>query len=527
MINFRGKQIRVAALRDITERKRAKEALRASEESYRRLFDGSRDGIYITALDGSLEEANQSLLDIFGFTREEFNSINVLASYFDPDARKRFQRQIEREGSVKDYEIKLLRKDGTVADCLITTSLRRSEKGTIDGYHGILRDVTEQKRLQHRLYQAHKMEAIGTLAGGIAHDFNNILYGIIGFTELALDDDSEKDKTKEYLQRVLSAGERAKYLVKQILTFSRHTEQEKKPILVAPIVKEVCKFLRASLPTTIAINQDIEQRLGSILGDPTQIHQVLMNLCTNAGHAMRKTGGDLFVGLHEMVLDSTGIAAYPGVPAGTYQRLVVRDTGTGIEPPVRERMFEPYFSTKEKGEGTGLGLAVVHGIVQGHKGFISVRSEPTEGTVFTIFFPVVEKQHTVKKYTGTVPLSGTERILLVDDEEIIVEIVKAMVESLGYTAITTNSSLQALELFRADPYGFDLVITDMTMPNMTGKDLAEKMITVRRDIPIILCTGFTELITEEQAKSIGIRELVMKPVGKNDMAQTIRRVLDA
>lgn len=527
MINYRGNQIRVAALRDITERKQAQQALRASEESYRRLFDGSRDGIYITTLDGDLVEANQSLLDIFGFTRDEINSLNVLASYSDPDARKKFQKQIELEGSVKDYEIKLLRKDGTEADCLITTSVRRSEKGTIDGYHGILRDVTEQKRLQNRLTQAHKMEAIGTLAGGIAHDFNNILYAITGFTELALEDVAEEGSTKEYLKRVIAAGERAKFLVNQILTFSRRTEQEKKPILVAPIVQEVCKFLRASLPATIAIYQDIDRRLGSILGDPTQIHQVLMNLCTNAGHAMRRTGGELFVGLHEVELDSTAIAGYQGVPAGVYQRLVVRDTGTGIEPSVKERMFDPYFSTKEKGEGTGLGLAVVHGIVQGHKGIIRVNSTLSKGTAFEVYLPVVEEEPTLEKHTAAVPMSGSERILLVDDEETIVEIVEAMLERLGYSVVTTGNSFQALELFRTDPEGFDLVITDMTMPNMTGKDLAEKMIAIRRDIPIILCTGFSELITEEQAKSIGIRELIMKPITKNELGETIRRVLGA
>ncbi|MFH1112637.1 MAG: PAS domain S-box protein [Pseudomonadota bacterium] len=527
MLNYRGSRIRVAALRDITERKQAEKALHDSEESYRRLFNGSRDGVYITTLDGSLVEANQSLLDLFGYTRDEMHSINVLDSYCDPEARKRFQEQIRIEGSVKDYEIRLLRKDGTEADCLITTSLRRSDKGTIDGYHGILRDVTEQKRLQNRLAQGQKMEAIGTLAGGIAHDFNNILYAIMGFAELALDNIPEEDNTREYLKRIWAAGERARFLVNQILTFSRQTEQEKKPILIAPIVKEVCKFIRASLPATIAIYQDIGPGLGSILGDPTQIHQVLMNLCTNAGHAMKKTGGELFVGLHEMDLESVATNEYPGLPAGTYQRLVVRDTGTGIDPNVRERIFDPYFSTKEKGEGTGLGLAVVHGIVQAHKGIIKVESEPAKGTEFQVYLPVVEKRPVPEKQAGTVPRAGDERILLVDDEEIIVELVRAVLERLGYAVTTTRSSLDALELFRADPAGFDLVVTDMTMPNMTGKDLAKEMLAIRGDIPIILCTGFTELITDEQAKSIGIRELIMKPIAKHDLARTIRRVLDA
>ncbi len=512
--------------RDVTEKRKAEEQIRLSEEKYRTLFNNSRDGIYITTRDGQIEEANPAFGKMFGLGFGELRGLSVLGLYEDPSDRRRFQQQIEKQGSVRDFEIDLVSNDGRRINCLMTSSVRRDHDGAIVGYEGSIRDVTDRKVLEQQLFLAQKMEAIGTLAGGIAHDFNNILYVIIGFTELAQDDADQGSSIKQYLSQVLAAGERAKYLVNQILTFSRQTEQEKRPVLITPIVKEVCRFLRASLPTTIAIHQELAEDLSPILGDPTQIHQVLMNLCTNAGHAMREAGGELTVSLREADLNSDDLCGHPLLMPGRYQELTIGDNGHGIDQAVMDRIFEPYFTTKEKGEGTGLGLAVVHGIVKSHGGMVRVQSESGKGSVFRVHFPVVQTEVATLVHSREALRTGHERILVIDDEEPVARMFKLMLERLGYKVLTRTSSIEAMELFRSKCEEIDLVITDMTMPNMTGKQLAEEMIQVRRDIPIILCTGFSDLIDDQQAKAIGIKALVMKPVLRTELTKTIRGILD-
>jgi signal transduction histidine kinase/CheY-like chemotaxis protein len=383
----------------------------------------------------------------------------------------------------------------------------------------------EKQQLEMQLRQTQKMEAIGTLAGGIAHDFNNILGIISGYAELATIDAPEGSRSRKCLTEIFTAGQRAKELVQQILTFSRQGVSEPKPLQIGFAVKEVMKMLRATLPTTIEVRYDVPKKLPAVVADPTQIHQVVMNLCTNASHAMRKTGGRLEVSLEEVMVDAATTALVPDLTQGRYQKLTVRDTGHGMPPEVVDRIFDPFFSTKEPGEGTGLGLSVVHGIVKKHGGGIDVTSTVGEGTTFEVYFPSIGEAEE-RPVDEVLPLpTGSERILLVDDEKAMVEMGRQMLESLGYKVTAQTSSVDALSDFKTRPDAFDLVMTDMTMPRMTGADLSQEILKTRPDIPIILCTGFSERIQEDSAKAIGIREFVLKPVVLRDIAHIIRRAL--
>jgi signal transduction histidine kinase/ActR/RegA family two-component response regulator len=386
-------------------------------------------------------------------------------------------------------------------------------------------DVTQKWQLEKRLAQAQKMEAIGTLAGGIAHDFNNILSAIMGYTELTLIDIPQDSAVRKNLKQVLKAGGRAKDLVQQILTYSRQREREMQPVKINLIVNEALKLLRASLPSTIRINNNITSNL-AVMSDPTNIHQVIMNLCTNAGHAMQENGGLLDVRLTDVDIDAEFAKHHPGMSPGKFVRLTVSDTGHGMSPEVIERIFDPFFSTKNKREGTGMGLSVVHGIVKSHGGTLTVDSTPGKGSVFKTFFPAIESEWVPDNEHADLMVTGTESILFVDDEAFQADIAKQMLSRLGYRLTTCTSSVEALELFLQSPEKFDLVITDMTMPYMTGDLLAKELISIRPDIPIIVCTGYSDRIDADIANEIGIRELVMKPVVMKDIAHCIRRVLD-
>jgi len=413
--------------------------------------------------------------------------------------------------------------DGSTMYCLYSGELI-----TIGGNRRLLSlaiDISERRRMEQKLQQAQKMEAIGTLAGGIAHDFNNILAAIIGYAEMAKDDSPPESTVAEDLEKVLEGGNRAKGLVKQILAFSRQDEMEKIPLHPERVMKEAIKMLRPSLPTTIEINQDIDTATGLILADPTQIHQILMNLCTNAFHAMEETGGKLDISLKEATLSTEDLVHELNVEAGTFVQLSISDSGPGIAPDIKKKIFEPYFTTKETGKGTGMGLAIIHGIVKKYGGFISLYSEPGEGTAFHVFLPVIEKE-LLTEIEDVEPLPvGRDRILFIDDEEILAEMGKSMLERLGYHVTVRNNSIEALELFQNQPDMFDLVITDQTMPGMTGADIARRMIQIRPDIPVILCTGYSTVISEENAKSMGIKEFALKPISKKNIAVLIRKVL--
>ena len=384
----------------------------------------------------------------------------------------------------------------------------------------------QKNKLEIQLQQAQKMEAIGTLAGGIAHDFHNILAAILGYAEMAREDSPPESIAARDLDKVLEGGKRAKSLVQQILAFSRQDDMERIILQPASIVKETITMLRPSLPTTIEITQDIDAVTGLVFVDPTQLNQILMNLCTNAFHAMEDTGGTLDITLKEVTLSNEDLVHEPDVTAGIFIQLSISDSGTGIAPTVKEKIFDPYFTTKETGKGTGMGLAIVHGIVKSYKGFITLYSEPGEGTAVHVFLPVIEKEQ-LPEIGDVEPIPvGIDRILFIDDEKILAEMGKSMLERLGYQVTVRNNSIEALETFQNQPDLFDLVITDQTMPGMTGADIARRMIQIRPDIPIILCTGYSTVISEEKAKSIGIKEFAFKPLSKKDMAVLIRKVLD-
>ena len=394
---------------------------------------------------------------------------------------------------------------------------RRTEK--------LEKELVKRKETEAQLIQAQKMEAIGTLAGGIAHDFNNILSSIMGYTELALYEIEDETELQDYLQEVLVAGGRARDLVQQILTFSRRTEKVMKPVQIEPILKEVLKLLRASLPATIEMKQNISNN-SVVLADLTQIHQLIMNLCTNAAQAMEKEGGTLEVSLGEEQLEKGFTDQHTDIKPGAYMKLSFSDTGCGMTPDVMDRIFDPFFTTKEKGKGTGIGLSAVHGIVKSHGGAISVSSEPGKGSIFNAFLPLIEKEVAEENSGDKRILTGNESLLFVDDEQALVNMGKLMLEHLGYKVDACTDSLEALEKFKAQPDKFDLAICDMTMPKMTGTDLAVKLREIRSDLPIILCTGYNANISELNAKKMGINAFVLKPIAMDKLGKLIRTVID-
>lgn len=393
-------------------------------------------------------------------------------------------------------------------------------------------DITEQRRaeeekssLEAQLRQAQKMEALGTLAGGIGHDFNNILAAIIGFGELLRDHLPAEARERRYIERVVQAGMRGRELVRQMLTFSRQAEQEKKPLRLSSIVKETAKLLRASIPVTISIRTTVISESGVILGDPVQIQQVVMNLATNAAHAMQEKGGILDMELSDFSVGKTNGNA-DGIAPGLYMKLVVRDTGAGIAPATMDRIFDPFFTTKKPGEGTGLGLSVVMGIVKQSGGYITAMSEPGKGSTFTVYFPKIEEAPRAEEAGDETVPTGEETILFVDDEEALVEMGEELLAELGYEVVCRTNSREALALFRLDPSRFDLVITDQTMPEMTGVEMAGEMMRIRPGIPVILATGFSHLVDADRAREAGIRAFAMKPLTKKEIARTVRKVLD-
>jgi len=386
-------------------------------------------------------------------------------------------------------------------------------------------EMVERQRLTEELRQVQKMEAVGRLAGGVAHDFNNILAAMIGYTELAAHNISASSLAWHQLREVLRAGQRAKALVQQILTFSRRTEQAHTPVQLPPLVEEALALLRASLPSTIEICQDIDPKVGAVLADPTQLHQVIINLCANAEHAMRQTGGVLAIRLEAVEVDTALAVQYPTLHLGPHVRLTVRDTGQGMPPDVVERIYDPFFTTKATGEGTGIGLSVVHGIVAKHGGTIKVESRVGAGTTFMIYLPCIPWD-----IVGEVPAEetlphGQGRLLLVDDEPMLVRLGYSVLTQLGYDVTAYTSSTSALAAFQEAPHHFDLVITDYTMPQMTGDVLTRALRRLRPDIPIILETGFSHTIDAEQAAALGIDAFLLKPWTVRELARTIQQVL--
>jgi PAS domain S-box-containing protein len=490
-------------------------------------IEQAKEGIAIMNSEGLIHYMNPA------FGRMSESGPEILGkSYGKFLARGAKDKKIEKEiheaiCSGKGWEGRVNRKQkgSQSRDLDINFSPICDQFGKVINYLAVERDVTHEVRLQQHVRQTRKMEALGTLAGGIAHDFNNILNPIFINTEQALMDVPEGSSMHKSLQLVLEAAERGKNLVKQIIAFSRQKEQERKPLKAEPLIKETLKFLRASLPKTVEIRQNLQKETGFILADPTQIHQIVMNLCSNAAYAMRENGGILEVNLAEVDVDLGMIQRHPDLKPGPYQRLTVTDTGEGMTREVMERVFDPFFTTKKPGEGTGMGLSVVHGIVTQCKGAISCYSEPGRGSTFNVFFPRVNAEESSQEAFPMHLETGKERVLLVDDEKAQVRSIKNVLERLGYTVVAKTDSLEALDLFREDPRAFDLVITDQTMPRMTGIRLAEALLLIRPDMPIILCTGFSETVDADGANALGIRQFLMKPFSIAEISETVRKAL--
>jgi PAS domain S-box-containing protein len=506
-------------------------ALLDSEKLYRTLAEKSFAGVYVVQ-NGEFRFINDNAASFAGYSPDDLigKKSDTIVHPEDRYVVKENARKMLRGERNAPYEFRILGKQKQIRWIMETvTSI------TFDGKPAILgnsMDITEQKqaqdvqyRLETQLRQAQKMEAIGTLAGGIAHDFNNILTAMICNTEMAYEAAKTK-KRRGYLDEVLNASYRAKDLISRILTFSRQQEQKKHPVEINQIFKEGIKLLRSSIPTTIQIRCHISSQPAMVLADPTQIYQILLNLCTNAADAMREKGGTMEVQLSNVNLSPEGIPHDHGLKPGNYAKLSVADTGGGIDPTIIERIFDPFFTTKAPGKGTGLGLSVVYGIVKDHNGAVDVFSEPEKGTSFSVYLPLLEVSEGVEEKEDEPVPSGSEKILFVDDEAIMVNTGEQVLTSLGYRVIAMKSSIEALEAFQAKPDAFDLVITDMTMPGMTGVELATIMLEIRPDIPIILSTGFSESITEEKVKSLGIRQLIMKPFSKKYIAKVVRETLD-
>ncbi len=500
----------IGLIRDISERIEGENRLRKSEERFRSMVENLFDAVIVSSPTGVIQFANQAACNLFGRSEKE-----LVGSIFGCPTNFETTHQIE-----------IIQENGTIRYAEVKVS--PAEWGDEAVYLASIRDTTdkvlvrtEREKHQENLQQLQRIEAIGTLAGGIAHDFNNILTPILGFTELALERVQNDEVTAECLHEVYQSTLRARDLVGQILAFSRQGKETYRPIMVEPIVTEVLKLIRAAIPTSIQIHQDIQSQ-GMIIGDETEIHQILMNLCTNAKHAMETEGGDLHVSLRELKITNSEETIHPDLQPGQYLHLQVRDNGCGMERKVLEKIFEPYFTTKEKEKGTGLGLSVVHGIVHNHGGVITVDSKLNQGATFDIYLP---KTTTLKETMFEVEAGiegGTERILVVDDEPQVLKLHAKLLGNLGYNVTTRVNSLEALQLFEARTTEFDLLLTDMTMPGMMGDMLAQKCIAAKPDLPVVIATGFSEKITEEKAAKLGIKALLLKPITKTQMASAIR-----
>lgn len=519
---------------DVTDQKRAEEALRESEEKHRDLVENINDVVFALDTQGICTYISPRVEPVLGYAPDEVIG-RTLSDFIHPQNLSEMINGLKEviSGKSKTSQYRVFDHAGDIRWVRIS-SRPVFRDGQLSGIRGIFTDVTEHKkaeeekiRLEDQLRQAHKLEAIGTLAGGIAHNLNNILYPIVGYTEMALEDIPGDSLASANLREVLLAADRAKELVRQVLTVSRKTEPKQEVLNVSAIVRGVLKLISATLPSFIQIKQDVSRQCGPINADPSQIHQVAMNLCTNAYHAMRDTGGILKVILDEVEIAAKDLPSGACLQPGLYVKITVSDTGHGMKQEVQDRIFEPYFTTKEIGQGTGMGLAMAHAIIHKCGGEIHVCSKPGKGTVFDVYLPVTGKRPAQARPAPQTPdLMGAEHILLVEDDPQILDMSKQMLRRLGYRVTSYFDCNKSLDAFRANPKNFDLVITDMTMPGMTGDIFAKKIMGVRSDIPIILCTGFSEKIDGKKADNMGISAFLLKPLNKSQVADTIRKVLE-
>ncbi len=550
---------------DVTQRKRVEEELRESEKRYRIMGETVPYGVWLCGPDGGARYFSQSFLDLLEMTQgeqQEFGWTHRLPPEDVEPMMKKWLQCIET-GEPWDSELRVLGPDGKYHTVLTRGLPVRNENGEITRWVGINLDIDERKRLEQELLksrdelefrvqerteelqaitaellkeaqerqkveeqlrQAHKMEAIGTLAGGIAHDFNNILAAIIGFTEISVEDVSDNPIVENNLRNVIKSATRAKELVKKILAFSRKTGHKRSPVSLSPIFEESVQLLRASIPANVELKLSLRATTDIVVAAPVEIQQIIMNLTTNAYLAMPDQGGTVEIVLADIDFDP-GPSMFDET-SREYVQIIVKDTGAGMTPDVMRRIFEPFYTTREPGVGTGMGLAVVYGIVKDLRGAITVESEPGSGSTFRVLIPKGIPTASEPETQETQSVGGKERILFVDDEVFLTELGTATLEKLGYSVTGVMDSREALRIFSENPSGFDLVITDQAMPSMTGNRLVEELFKIRADIPIILCTGHSATVSAEMAKEMGIKAYLLKPVGMREMARTVRTVLD-
>jgi PAS domain S-box-containing protein len=499
--------------------------LQGAEQPYRTLMETMAEGAITVATNGMVLYCNQRFAAMLGtpLNRIIGRSLGEVMPFKDWQALQAILGTCETSGCRGEYRLI------TTGGREITTSVsaRRVQLQDVECFCLVVSDLTEQHSFEKQLRRAQKLEALGTLAGGIAHDLNNALAGIIGFAEMVLEDTAPDSPDHRRLTLVLKAAHRGRDLVKQILLFSRQGEPHRRPVTLVEVVEETLKLLGPAFPSTIEVLWKRPEDDCRILADPAQMHQVITNLCTNAAHAMREAGCILRIAASQAIVAEGSPPPVPEMAPGEYVVLEVSDSGCGMDTETIEQAFDPFFTTKREGEGTGLGLSVTHGIVKNHGGYMAVESEPGKGSRFLVYLPrFAEETMACDERESSSPAGGKERILVVDDEDILVELNRQRLSDFGYDVAATTSGVVALQMFRRAPDSFDLVITDQTMPHLTGMDLAAELLKIRPGIPIILSTGYSDKVSPERAQEAGVQKLLMKPFDKRELAEVVGRVLD-